>query len=69
MSKELRFFMYLMEHYAEHKSTLPGDILRTLQEKKLVDLVVNSYEIYHVERLENAFIDLDSLIKTGKVAY
>ena len=69
MSKEFKFFMYLMEHYAAHKSVLPGDILKILQEKDLLDLVINSYEIYHVERLENAFMDLDSLIATGKVAY
>jgi len=69
MSKELKFFMYLMEHYAEHKNTLPGDVMKILQEKELLDLVIESYEIYHVERLENAFMDLDSLIATGKVAY
>jgi len=40
-----------------------------LIEKDLVDLVIDSYDIYHIERLENAFMDLDSLIETGKVAY
>ena len=69
MSKELRFFVYLMEYYAEYKETTPGEVLRVLVEKKLVDLVIDSYEIYHIERLENAFMDLDSLIETGKVAY
>jgi len=69
MSKEFKFFVYLLEHYAEYKNTTPGKILRVLIEKNLVDLIIDSYEIYHIERLENAFMDLDSLIETGKVAY
>jgi len=58
-----------MEHYSAYKNQNPADIMRILQEKELLDLVIESYEIYHVERLENAFMDLDSLIATGKVAY
>jgi len=69
MSKEFKFFVYLMEYYAEYKNATPGEILRILVEKDLVNLVIDSYEIYHIERLENAFMDLDSLIETGKVAY
>ena len=61
--------MYLMEHYSAYKNQNLADIMRILQEKELLDLVIESYEIYHVERLENAFMDLDSLIATGKVAY
>jgi len=58
-----------MEYYAEYKKTTPGEVLRILVEKNLADLIIDSYEIYHIERLENAFMDLDSLIETGKVAY
>jgi len=69
MSKEFKFFICLMEYYAEYKNTDPGEVLRILTEKDLVGLVIGSYELYHIERLENAFMDLDSLIATGKVAY
>ena len=31
--------------------------------------VYDMYELYHSETIENAFTDLDSLIKTGKPAY
>ena len=69
MSKEFKFFMYLIQYYAWHKNLAPADVLAALDEKGLYDLVFESYEIYHIERLENAFMDLDSLIETGKVAY
>ena len=40
-----------------------------IPEKKLTDFVYNMYEIYHVEAIENAYMDIDSLIKTGKTAW
>ena len=69
MSKEFKFFMYLVQYYAWSKNLEPGDVLVTLEEKGLYSLVMDSYDIYHIEMLENAFMDLDSLIETGKVAY
>ena len=45
------------------------DVLRTLDDKKLTDFVFGMYEIYHCESIDNAFIDLDSLIETGKPAW
>ena len=69
MTKEFEFFMYLIQHYAWYKNVSPAEILDLLENKELYNLVLNSYEIYHIESLDNAFMDLDSLIKTGKVAY
>ena len=69
MSKEFKFFMYLLQYYGWHKNLNPGDVLVTLKEKGVYDIVFNSYEFYHIERLENAFMDIDSLIETGKVAW
>lgn len=43
--------------------------MRILDEKKLTDFVYNMYEIYHTEAIENAYIDIDSLIATGKTAW
>lgn len=69
MTKETDFFIYLIESYAKYKNTTADKILNTLDEKNLTDFVYDMYEMYHIERLENAFEDLDSLIKTGKPAW
>lgn len=69
MSKEFKFFVYLLESYAAHKETTADKVLETLDEKNLTEFVYNMYELYHVEAIENAFLDLDSLIETGRPAY
>lgn len=69
MSKEFRFFTYLLECYASHKGMNTSEVLRLLDEKGLTDFVFGMYELYHVEAIENAFLDLDSLIATGKPAW
>lgn len=69
MSKEFRFFTYLLESYARHKNTTAGEVLKMLDEKKLTDFVYKMYELYHVEAIENAYMDLDSLIATGQPAW
>ena len=46
-----------------------SDVLKILDEKNLTDFVFNMYEIYYVEAIENAYMDIDSLIKTGKTAW
>ena len=69
LSKEFVFFAYLLESYAAHKNVSASQILQTLDEKNLTDFVYSMYEIYHAEAIENAFMDLDSLIATGKPAW
>ena len=69
MSKEFRFFTYLLESYAQYKGRTAAEVLRILDEKKLTDFVYNMYEIYHTEAIENAYMDIDSLIATGKTAW
>ncbi len=69
LSKEFRFFTYLIESYARYKHSTAGQILRTLDEKHLTEFVFKMYEMYHSEAIENAFADLDSLITTGKPAW
>lgn len=32
-------------------------------------IIFDMYEMYHVEALENAFADIDSLLTTGKTAW
>ena len=60
MSKEFRFFIYLLERYAEHLGVTADVAYAKLSEKGLVDYAINMYELYHVEAIENAFEDLDN---------
>lgn len=69
LSKKFNFFAYLLEAYAAHKDTTASEVMRTLREKNLVEFVYDMYELYHVEAIENAFADLDSLIATGQPAW
>ncbi len=69
MSKEFRFFTFLLESYAQYKKKTAAEVLNTLDQKGLTDFVFNMYEIYHVEAIENAFADMDSLIETGRTAW
>ena len=59
MSKEFRFFIYLLERYAEHLDVTADVAYARLEQKGLVDYAINMYELYHVEAIENAFEDLD----------
>ena len=69
LDKGFRFFTCLLESYAAYKNTTAGAVLKTLDEKNLTDFVYSMYEMYHSEAIENAFMDLDSLIETGKPAW
>ena len=62
MSKESRFFIYLIERYAEYKNTTAEKILQQWEEMNLVGVIYDMYELYHIERLENAFEDIDKLM-------
>ena len=46
-----------------------GKLLKILDEKNLTDFVFNMYEIYHVEAIENAYMDIDSMLRTGQPAW
>lgn len=69
MNEEFRFFTYLLESYANYKGITAAEVLAQLDEKNLTEFVYNMYEIYHVEAIENAYRDIDSLIQTGKTAW
>lgn len=69
MSKEMEFFIYLLEHYAQYKGVSAGDALREWDGHAITQDVYDSYEMYHAERLENAFEDIDSMLTTGKHAW
>lgn len=63
MGKEAVFFIYLIERYAENKKTTAQEILKQWDALNLTDFIYDMYEIYHAERLENAFDDIDMMIR------
>ena len=69
LTKEFKFFVYLLESYAAYKGTTADKVLKTLDDKNLTQFAYDMYELYHVEAIENAFLDIDSLIETGRPAY
>ena len=62
MSKEYKFFIYMLERYAERNGETADVTLARLKAHDLYDYAVDMYELYHVEVLENAFEDLDRKI-------
>lgn len=66
MSKEMSFFIYLLERYAENKKITADKILELWDKMNLTDFIYDMYEMYHTESLENAYADIDNLIKMGK---
>lgn len=63
MTKEMDFFIFLIENYAGYKKIGADEVIKKLDELNLTDFVYNMYERYHQEALENAFVDIDNLIK------
>ena len=62
MSREASFFIYLIERYAAYKKTSADKILALWDSLGLTDFIYDMYELYHCERLQNAFDDIDALI-------
>ncbi|ULJ60963.1 DUF3791 domain-containing protein [Wielerella bovis] len=63
MSKEGQFFIYLLERYAEYKQTSANKILYQWEQLGLTEFIFDMYELYHIERLQNAFDDIDKLMQ------
>ena len=69
MTKEMEFFIYLLEYYAEYKGKSANEILREWDALGITQTIFDQYWGYHMERLENAFADIDSLMATGRHAW
>ena len=63
MTKEMKFFIYLLENYAEYKNKSANDILNTWDKLNITNTIFDNYEIYHIESLENAYKDIEILKK------
>lgn len=68
MSKEMDFFIYLLEHYAFEKGRFSGDVLREWDELGITQEIYDGWWQYHQERLENAYCDIECLMETGEHA-
>lgn len=69
MSEEMKFFMYLLEYYAAYKNKTTGDVLKEWDAHGITEEIYDNYWGYHTERIENAYMDIDSLLATGKHAW
>lgn len=67
MTKEMEFFSFLLEQYAFFKKTTADKILNKLDALNLTERVFNMYEMYHSEAIENAFADIDRMIKDASI--
>jgi len=65
MTKEMEFFLFLIERYAKAKGRMTGDVLREWEDKGITKEIFDGYFEYHQERLENAFDDIDALKMIG----
>ena len=61
MSEEMSFFMYLLEFYAAYKNRKTADVLKEWDAHGITQKIYDNYWGYHTERIENAFMDIDSL--------
>ncbi|MDR2233141.1 MAG: DUF3791 domain-containing protein [Tannerella sp.] len=59
LSDEMLFFVYLLEKYAEYKNMGSAEVLYAFDQTRLTDYIKQMYPMYHTERIENAFADID----------
>ena len=66
MSKEMNYFIYLLEKYADKKNKNASDILKEWDKLNITQLIYDMYEKYHTETLENAFEDIDKILESKR---
>lgn len=69
MTEEMQFFMYLLEYYADYRNKKTGEILAEWEKDGIIEKIYDNYWVYHTERIENAYTDIDSLMRVGKSAW
>lgn len=69
MTEEMNFFMYLLEYYAAYKDKKTGEVLKEWEDCGIVQKIYDNYWVYHTEAIENAYMDIDSMLQTGKSAW
>ncbi|WP_172135936.1 DUF3791 domain-containing protein [Adlercreutzia sp. ZJ473] len=69
MPREMEFFIFLLEKYAEEKGVTATNAFDQWDAHGITQEIYDNYEMYHSERIENAFEDIDSLLATGRHAW
>jgi ribonucleotide reductase beta subunit family protein with ferritin-like domain len=69
MTEEMKFFIYLLEYYAAYKEKKTGDVFMEWEAHGITQKIYDNYWTYNTERMENAYMDIDSMILTGKPAW
>ncbi|MBO5534176.1 MAG: DUF3791 domain-containing protein [Clostridia bacterium] len=69
MTDEMQFFLFLIERYANHKNRPTGDVMREWDQKGVTQEIFDGYFQYHQEPIQNAFLDIDSLVVNGVHAF
>jgi hypothetical protein len=59
LSEESRYFLYLIEQYALHKSISGEQVLDLFERHNLVEYIYGMYYTYHTECVGNAIRDID----------
>lgn len=62
MCNEMKFFIYLLENYAQSRNTTANKILNELEQKNKTQYVYDMYEQYHSESIQNAYNDIDRIL-------
>lgn len=65
----MQFFLFLIERYANHKNRPTGDVMREWDQKGVTQEIFDGYFQYHQEPIQNAFLDIDSLVVNGVHAF
>jgi hypothetical protein len=52
----------LLERYAEYRQVSAQKVLAMWESLGITQFIVDMYELYHIERLENAFEDIDRMM-------
>ena len=65
MSKEMEFFIFLLEQYSFARNLTADVVLKKWDEAGITDTIFNMYERYHTEYLENAYNDIDKLLESA----
>lgn len=69
MTEEICFFMYLVEYYADYKNKKTREVLIEWEECGITQRIYDNYWVYHTESIENAYMDIDSMLKNGMPAW
>ena len=68
MNEKTKFFVYLLEHYADYRGISAPEVLKLWDDAGLTERIYSLYELYHIECLQNAFEDIDSLLASASAS-